>query len=217
MATTHRPFQAFGLAVLLEIILLTAAGILLTGSTIIPPVPEPVTITLLNEEKPPVKPPEKPPEPKPLPKPKMMLPKRPAIPPPPRVTPPVQTVPVAQAPTAFTQPAPPPPAPAPAPVPDNSKARASDLYAAKVHAAVQAAHYYPPAAAALRYTGRVRVEFHLRDAIPGEARLVVSSGIGMIDRAALSAVQNAHYPPPPSELRGDDLIYEVWVEFNRQP
>ncbi len=213
MFIRHHPFQAFGLAVLLEILLLVGAGIILNRAEIKTPVPDPVTITLLNEEKPPVKSPEKPPEPKLLPKPKLIpLRARQQPVPPPQLTP--QPVAPVQVPTAFTQPAPPPPAHAPAP--DNSKARASDLYAAKVHAAVQAAHYYPPAAAALRYTGRVRIEFHLRDTIPGESRLVVSSGIGIIDRAALNAVQSAHYPPPPPELRGDDLIYQVWVEFNSQ-
>ena len=118
-----------------------------------------------------------------------------------------------QVPTAFTEPVP-PPAPLPQAVKtDNAKPSAE--YAAKVHAAVQAAHYYPPAAAALHYSGRVRVEFHLRDKIPSESRILVASGLGIIDRAALQAVQNAQYPTPPAELVGIDLIYQVWVEFNR--
>ena len=80
---------------------------------------------------------------------------------------------------------------------------------------MQVAHYYPPAAQALRYAGRVRVEFHLRDGVPGDARLLAGSGIGLIDRAALQAVQSARYPETPPELRGTDLIFQVWVEFDR--
>ena len=80
---------------------------------------------------------------------------------------------------------------------------------------MQAAHYYPPAAQALRYAGRVRVEFRLRDGVPGDARLLAGSGIGLIDRAALQAVQSARYPETPPELRGSDLVFQVWVEFDR--
>jgi protein TonB len=107
----------------------------------------------------------------------------------------------------------PPPPPPPAP-PATAKADPSLEYAAKVRAAVLAAVYYPPAAAALNFTGRVRVEFHLRDAVPGAARVLTGSGIGMIDRAALQTVQNAHYPEPPEDMRGSDRLYQVWVEFN---
>ena len=223
MSTRRHPLQAFSLAVLVEIILLIATGIILGKAAVKKTVSDPVVITLQNEEKQPEKQPEKlpepkPPEPKPLPKPKVIPPKaQPKTPPPPQVTPPplAQAVPAEQVSTAFTQPAPPPPAPPP-PAPDASKARESDIYAAKVHAAVQEAHFYPPAAAAMRYTGRVRVEFHLRDGIPGESHLVVPSGIGIIDRAALNAVQIARYPAPPKELRGVDIVYQVWVQFSRQ-
>jgi protein TonB len=97
-------------------------------------------------------------------------------------------------------------------MPDNVKISAE--YAAKVRAAVQAAHHVPQALAALNYSGRVRVEFHLRDRIPAQARVLVESGVGMIDRAALQAVSGAQYPAPPPELAGEDLIYQVWVEFN---
>ena len=110
----------------------------------------------------------------------------------------------------FTEPTPPPPEPV------AGKAEPSAEYAAKVHAAVQAAHYYPPAAISLHYSGRVRVEFHLRDVAVSEIRLLVASGIGMIDRAALQAVQNAQYPEPPPEIQGSEHVYQVWVEFIRK-
>ena len=213
----RHPFQAFGLAILVEIALLAAAATLLTWvASVKPAQSEPVPIVLANEEPAPVKPPEPKPEPpKPKPKPITPPPKATPQPPPPLEIPaerPKQT-PMVQVPTAFTEPVP-PPAPLPQAVKtDNAKPSAE--YAAKVHAAVQAAHYYPPAAAALHYSGRVRVEFHLRDKIPSESRILVASGLGIIDRAALQAVQNAQYPTPPAELVGIDLIYQVWVEFNR--
>lgn len=213
MSAPHRRYslQAFGLAVVLELALLVGATAILSGVTPTKSaMSETMSIVLEKQEQPSVKPPEpKPEQAVPQPKPK------PQIPPPQEVqqTPPPQDIPVPQAsvPTAFTEPVAPPPAPPPAA--DTDKASAE--YAARVHAAVQAAHYYPPAAVVLRYAGRVRVEFHLRDRVPGEARLLVASGLGLIDRAALQAVQTAQYPVPPPELRGADLVYQVWVEFNR--
>ena len=108
----------------------------------------------------------------------------------------------------FTESAPPPEAVA-------GRAEPSAEYGAKVHAAVQSAFYYPPAAYSLHYSGRVQVEFHLRDTVPSELRLLVASGFGLIDRAALQAVRNAQYPEPPPEIRGTDHVYQVWVEFDR--
>ncbi|WP_369622521.1 TonB family protein, partial [Pseudoalteromonas distincta] len=72
---------------------------------------------------------------------------------------------------------------------------------------------YPPAALALKFEGKVRVEFHLKDRVPSAARVVVSSNIGMIDRAALQAVQNANYAEPPPELQGKDHIFVGNVAF----
>jgi protein TonB len=99
-------------------------------------------------------------------------------------------------------------------IPAGGKPDPNAEYQSKVRAAVLAAVYYPPAAAAMHYAGRVRVEFHLRDAVPSSLSVVVSSRIGMIDRAALQTVQNAQYPAPPAELSGKDHVYQVWVEFN---
>jgi len=218
MTTPTHPLQAFSLAILLEAILLLGVGVVMAGAENEKPVLKPVTITLLNEEKLLEKPPEKQPEkvPKKQPEPKLAKPKvvqRQTPRPPVTPLPVEQALPVAQLPTAFTRPE---PLPVATPVPDTSKAKISNLYAAKVHAAVQTAHYYPPAAAALRYSGRVRVAFHLRDGVPANPQLLVPSGYGIIDRAALSAVQNAQYPEPPQELRGEDMVYQVWVEFTLQ-
>jgi protein TonB len=219
--TRHHSMQAFGLAILIEAALVAGAAIILVSTVPAKPaLSEPVPITLETEEPPP----EKPEEPKPLPPPPVPQPKAKAAvkpvlpkqqtPPPQQETPPVaqDPAPVAAAQTAFTEPAP-APVKQPPPAPSSGKFDPNMEYAAKVHAAVQAAHYYPPAAAAMRFSGRVRVEFHLRDGIPGESHVLVSCGIGMIDHAALQAVQSAHYPEPPVDMRGHDNLYQVWVEF----
>ena len=204
--------QAFGLAIVLEAVILTGATVVLASATQLKPaISEPVTISLVSEEEPPPPPPKpKPPEPKVRPQ-----PVPPLTPPPPMPIPiPLAPVPVVETPTAFTEPVKPPPPPPPLP-PPGSKPDLSLEYAAKVRAAVQAAVFYPPAAASLRFSGRVRLEFHLKDAVPGEAHVLLSSGMGIIDRAALQAVQSAHYPESPADMRGSDRVYQVWVEFNR--
>ncbi|OIQ90696.1 gram-negative bacterial tonB protein [mine drainage metagenome] len=71
------------------------------------------------------------------------------------------------------------------------------------------------AAAALHFAGRVRVEFHLLDGVPSVAQVLVTSGIGLFDHAALRTVRSAHYPAPPADLRGVDRVYRVSVEFRR--
>jgi protein TonB len=210
--------QAFGMALLIEAGLVAGAAVILVGAiSVKQALSEPVPITLVTDE------PEKPAEPKPLPPPPQPQPKLKAqvkpvppklqAPPPPQDAPPVSPdpAPVAAVQTAFAEPAPvPPPPPPPS---QSGKVDPALEYAAKVRAAVQAAHSYPLAAAAIRFSGRVRVEFHLRDAVPGEARVLVPCGVGFIDHAALQAVQSARYPEPPTDLRGRDNLYQVWVEF----
>jgi protein TonB len=196
VATNNR-FQNFGLAVIIEFLLLAGAAVALASSESSKPVISGSSvISLVNEDQQPLKPPM--PKPKPQPQ---VVPEEPK--------PVLPQVTEAQA-NTFTEPAPPPPEAV------AGKAEPSAEYAAKIHAAVQAAHYYPPAAISLHYSGRVRVEFHLRDTVPSEIHLLVTSGFGLIDRAALQAVQNAQYPEPPPEIKGSDHVYQVWVEFNRK-
>jgi protein TonB len=99
-------------------------------------------------------------------------------------------------------------------VAEASEARPSAEYTAKVNAAVKAAHSCPAAAVDLHYTGRVRVGFRLHDTTPSEMRLLIASGFGLIDRAALQAVQNDRYPEQPPEIRNSDYVYQVWIECN---
>lgn len=208
--------QAFGLAFLIELAIVVGAAAILAGMQAKSALSEPVPITLTE-----LPPEEKPPEPKPEPPPPLPQPKikplvkqiqpRPPTPLPPPEAPPV-AAPIAAVPTAFTQPA--PPAPPPSPPPSSSKADAQATYAARVKAAIQAIHSYPAAAAAIRFSGRTQVEFHLRDGIlVDEPRMLTSCGIGVFDKLALQSAQMAHYPTPPEELRGDNTKITVWVEF----
>jgi TonB family protein len=132
-------------------------------------------------------------------------------PPTPQPTPAVVTpteTPVASTPTAFTQPAPPPPAPS-----EPKNIGPTDEYIARVKAAVQTAFYYPMAAIEMGLHGRVRVGFNLKGTLVSEPHIVSSSGLGIIDRAALQAVQKANYPTPSAEIRDRSIAYEVWIEF----
>ncbi len=140
-------------------------------------------------------------EPKPL---KALQPPPTPVAPSPQVAPPV-----VEAPNAFTA-----PTPTPTPVPMVSKAVGpSDEFKAKVQAAVQAAFYYPMAAQEMGLTGKTRVGFVLTNTTATEAKIVTSSTIGIIDRAALQAVLKAVFPSPPADLRDKPITYEIWIEF----
>jgi protein TonB len=159
----------------------------------------------------------KPPEVKPLPVPAKvaLAPPKPQTPVTPEVRP-VQDIahPVVAQPTAFSSPvvaaAPSPPLPAvvspPAPVVDPALA-----YNFKLAAAVQAAFVVPGPASALGFKGRARVEFHLRDGVASNAKVIQPSGLGAVDRAAIKAVEAAAFPPPPPALAGKDGVYQIWV------
>jgi TonB family protein len=82
-----------------------------------------------------------------------------------------------------------------------------------VRAAVQSAFVYPAAAAAMERRGRTQVTFKLRDTVASGARIQVTSGMGLIDRAALQSVMSASYPPAPPELAGIEHEYQIWIEF----
>lgn len=135
-----------------------------------------------------------------------------------------EPVPQVSTPTVFSSPpvattampvaAPPAPAPAQPPAPPPAVDPALASYTGKVKAAVQAAVVYPPAAIALSFRGRARVEFKLRDGVPSQAHVIASSGMGLVDRAALQSVQTASYPAPPPSLQGKEETYQLWVEFN---
>ena len=97
----------------------------------------------------------------------------------------------------------------------NGKADPLTEYAAKVKAAVQEAVEYPAAANNMRTKSRARVEFSLQDGIEQNPHIIVSSGLSVFDSAAVHAVNIAHYPPPPAVLHGQTKLFQVWVEFHR--
>ena len=62
-------------------------------------------------------------------------------------------------------------------------------------------------------TGRARVQLDYRNGVVNGPLLAQSSGTPMLDQAALSAAQGAHYPAPPPALAGRLMHFLVWVEF----
>jgi protein TonB len=85
--------------------------------------------------------------------------------------------------------------------------------AARLRAAIQAALVYPSAARDAGFQGHARVEFVFRDGVVRSPRIIRSSGMGLTDRAALAAVENAIYPPVPPSLAGKETTYQVTVRF----
>ena len=220
--------QSLGIALVLEVLLLGGGLALLAFTThVAKSEPAPVVLQLAppEEKRPPEPPRPKPEPPKPkLPQPKV-VPPVPVPPPPPEPPPPrpvVKAVPDLQPvtePTPFSEPAPPPAPPAPPPPPQaapvDTKPDPMLVYAGRVKAAVQAAVVYPAAAQRLRMSGRTRVEFTMRDARTSNPTVIQSSGMGLLDQAALAAVAAATYPAPPDDLVGVTRQYQVWVEFRR--
>jgi protein TonB len=84
-------------------------------------------------------------------------------------------------------------------------------YNVKLAAAVQAAFEVPGSAKALSFKGKARVEFNLHDGVASAIRVVQSSGLGAVDRAAVKAVEIANFPLPPAELKSKEGIYQIWV------
>ena len=97
-----------------------------------------------------------------------------------------------------------------------STANAADVEStlqARVRDAVQAAVRYPAAARMMQLTGRTRMLLDYRDGSVAGPSVVQSSGIQMLDQAALTAAQTARYPLPPPSLYGRALRMLVWVDF----
>ena len=177
----------------------------------------PLVMSMIEEPKVDKPLPPKPPEVKPPPVvPKMVAPPKlnnPVVSTPADVRPVTEPPPpVVSQPTAFSAPVAPPPPPAPAvaspPPPAVDPALA---YNVKLAAAVQAAFVVPGPASALGFKGRARVEFHLRDGVASNAKIIQPSGLGAVDRAALKAVEAAAFPAPPAALAGKEGVYQILV------
>lgn len=98
------------------------------------------------------------------------------------------------------------PSAAPAP-----SAEPSPAYNARLTSAAQAAFEVPGSVSSLNFKGRTRVGFKLRDGEVSGVSVMQPSGLGAMDRAAVKAVQTAHYPPPPAALQSKEVSYEIWV------
>jgi protein TonB len=243
MPGSREPRSHFGLnraaplAFLIEALLLAGAFVLLSKKS--PPPPPPVTMLTLApvaapapSPKPPVPTPAKPtpakptpvakpvehPPPRPVAHPPVPVhhaaPPRPATPPPPAPAP-SETPPPAAMPSApATDPAPPAPPPPPAAPAAPATGAVDPSFDAALRAAVESAVRYPESARMAGITGRARVAFTYLDGTVSDVRLVVSSGSGLLDRAALAAVRDAIYPKPAPALAGKTLSKQLWVTFN---
>jgi protein TonB len=109
----------------------------------------------------------------------------------------------------------PPPAPPPVAAPA-APSGPTPSFEGALRAAIQAALHYPEAARMAGMSGRTRVAFHYRDGVVSDVTVVVSSGMGMLDRAALAAVRDANCPKPEPAFAGKTLSEQLWVNFNLQ-
>jgi protein TonB len=126
-----------------------------------------------------------------------------------QTAPPAPTAAQTAAPTEPT--AQPTPAPTPAAAPAPSHADAS--FEAALRAAIQAALRFPESARREGASGRTLVAFVYRDRTVSEIRVVTSSGMGLLDHAAVAAVRDAECPPPPRGMEGKSLPEQLWIDF----
>ncbi|WP_407275257.1 TonB family protein [Halothiobacillus sp. DCM-1] len=184
----------------------------------VPPPPEPAPTPVPTPQPAPPVPPPPAPAPKPVPKPKEA--------PKPKPEKPVVHHPVHPVHHEVTPPAPPPPAPVNPPMPETTPAppvpsapptvsqpRITPSFEASVRSAVQSALRYPPAARMMHLAGKTKVAFDYQEGVVSHARVLVSSGSDLLDRAAIEAVRDAHYPSPEAAQAHARLHFELWVEF----
>lgn len=216
-----RLYPAAALALIAEVLLLGGVFVLLSHKAAVEPPPPPTMLSLAPPEVPKAPEPPKPAPPTPVTPPRPVPhvvhheTPRPA-PPKPAPTPPTPTpTPAPPTPSATpTEPPAAPPTPPAPPPPPAAAAQADPSFESAMRAAIQAALRYPEAARLGGMQGRARVAFVYRDGTVSDIRLVVSSGIGMLDRAALAAVRDANYPRPAPALAGKTLSEQLWVTFN---
>lgn len=90
---------------------------------------------------------------------------------------------------------------------------ATDILKAKIHMAIHNALRYPASTAFYAATGVTTVKYIYLDGRVSDARISESSGNRILDRTALRAVKDAHYPKAPAVLNGikiPDIIYFVF-------
>lgn len=99
------------------------------------------------------------------------------------------------------------------PVGDARLSAATATLQGRIRAAIQAALRYPAAAAAMQLTGRAQVQLDYQSGAVRNVQMKQSAGSPLLDRAALAAVRDAHYPAAPAEVGGRTLPLLVWVEL----
>jgi len=217
-----RLYPAAAIALVAEVLLLGGAFVLLTHKAPAPVQLPPTTLTLAAPPAP------TPPAPKPAvptpPQPRTPPPVRPVVPvhhvvthtpPKPAVVPPPQPVPTPAPVVPSAVPTESAPRPAPeTPPPPALPAAASPSFEGALRAAIQAALHYPESARMAGMSGRTRVAFRYRDGVVSNVSVVVSSGMGLLDRAAVAAVRDAAYPKPEPAFLGKTLSEQLWVTFN---
>lgn len=73
--------------------------------------------------------------------------------------------------------------------------------------------HYPPAAKQHGEQGVAWVHFEYFDGTVSALRLVKSTGLPLLDKAALATVRDAHYPRPPPQLQHLRIALLVYVAF----
>ncbi|MDE2604877.1 MAG: TonB family protein [Burkholderiales bacterium] len=218
-ADARRWRLSFGLAFLAELSL--AGALWWLGQQVTLPPPPPMQIELAPPAQPaPTPPVPKPPRPHPvqhhpprsvpLPQPQQVAPptpvslSKPAMPV--AAVKPPQPAPVKLQPLAPVKP--PPPAPA---QPDSAAVKLS--FEAQLRDAIQSAVRFPEAARLMRLSGRAQIGFDWKDGYISHLHIVRSSGVDILDKAALHTVQIAPSPPTPPQFSGRAMAFEVWVDF----
>ncbi len=191
-----------------------------------PPKPHPIAVHLVQPAPPKPKPKPIPPQPKPkpviqhhpLPKPVPRPLPKPVIhhvrprPVPLMAKTPAPSAPVMPAPKPVVTPPPPPPPPAPS---ASVQQAAVQHYAALVRSQIQAQTQVPQSVRMMGASGTAVIQFELLPS--GQlvwARLGQSSGVGAIDRAALSAVKEGNYPPFTKNMPKKPTRFDVDVHLS---
>ncbi|MHB1512799.1 MAG: energy transducer TonB family protein [Acidiferrobacter sp.] len=162
----------------------------------------------------------KPPPPQVVPKPRPVVHQRPHPMPKPKPRPPVvHRRPVPLAVPVKKQPPPPKPVrrvPTPVPPPAPAvAAQAVDRYAVMLRTRIQRGLVVPPRVTALGLSGKALVAFELTPS--GRllwVRIVRSSGIGLVNRAARAAVRSRRYPPFTKNMPHHATVFRVRVGLN---
>lgn len=222
---SSRLAPAFGLALLLEVVLIAGAAWMLAHRDAAPPlsVPAAVQVQLVQLPKP-VLPPKLKVEPPPLlPKPVVHHVMHPRVKPvaPLPLPAPQQPAPLPPSPVAAPQP-PKPPQPqvqrpsvqqSPVPTLAEPSASAKASYLAEVRSSIEAAVQFPSDARLLRQQGQVQVQFQLKDGAITNLQILTPGTLGSFNDNALNAVRSARIPQPPKEMMDKTFTLFLWVKF----